>query len=70
MTFEDRMKAAGLTVKPEDQPKLAALVKDLDRTAALVNTPRATLLRRRAIERVQADADPAMTDPIQPDRSR
>lgn len=40
MTFEDRMRAAGLTVKPEDQPKLAALVKDLDRTAALVNTPR------------------------------
>jgi hypothetical protein len=40
MTFEDRMKAAGLTVKPEDQPKLAALVRDLDRTAALVNTPR------------------------------
>jgi hypothetical protein len=41
MTFEDRMKAAGLTVKPDDQPKLAALVKDLDRTAALVNVPRA-----------------------------
>jgi hypothetical protein len=40
MTFEDRMRAAGLTVKPEDQPKLAALVKDLDRTAALVNVPR------------------------------
>jgi hypothetical protein len=40
MTFENRMKAAGLTVKPEDQPKLAALVKDLDRTAALLNTPR------------------------------
>jgi hypothetical protein len=40
MTFEDRMQAAGLTVKPEDRPKLAALVKDLDRTAALVNTPR------------------------------
>lgn len=40
MTFEDRMRAAGLTVKPEDQPKLAALVRDLDRTAALVNAPR------------------------------
>jgi hypothetical protein len=40
MTFEDRMKAAGLTVKREDQAKLAALVKDLDRTAALVNAPR------------------------------
>jgi hypothetical protein len=40
MTFEDRMQAAGLTVKQEDQPKLAALVKDLDRTAALVNAPR------------------------------
>jgi hypothetical protein len=40
MTFEDRMQAAGLTVKPEDQPKLAALVRDLDRTAAQVNAPR------------------------------
>ncbi len=40
MTFEDRMKAAGLTVKPEDQPKLAKLVQDLDRTAALVNVSR------------------------------
>jgi hypothetical protein len=40
MTFEDRMRAAGLTVKPEDQPKLAALVKDLDRTAAQVNVSR------------------------------
>ena len=40
MTFEDRMKATGLTVKREDQAKLAALVKDLDRTAALVNAPR------------------------------
>jgi hypothetical protein len=40
MTFEDRMKAAGLRVKREDQAKLAALVKDLDRTAALVNAPR------------------------------
>ncbi len=40
MTFEDRMRAAGLTVKPDDQPKLAALVKDLDRTAAQVNVPR------------------------------
>jgi hypothetical protein len=40
MTFEDRMKATGLAVRPEDQPKLAALVEDLDRTAALVNAPR------------------------------
>jgi hypothetical protein len=40
MTFENRMKAAGLTVKREDQAKLAALVQDLDRTAALVNAPR------------------------------
>ena len=40
MTFEDRMKAAGLTVKPEDQLKLAVLVNDLDRTAAQVNAPR------------------------------
>lgn len=40
MTFEDRMQASGLSVKAEDQAKLAALVKDLDRTAALVNAPR------------------------------
>jgi hypothetical protein len=40
MTFEELMKAAGLTVKPEDRPKLAALVADFDRTAALVNVPR------------------------------
>ena len=40
MTFEDRMQAAGLMVKPEEQSKLAALVKDLDRTAALVNAAR------------------------------
>ena len=40
MTFEDRMQAAGLTLKPEDRARLAALVKDLDRTAAQVNMPR------------------------------
>ena len=40
MTFEDRMKAAVLTVKAEDQPKLAALIKDLDRTATLLNAGR------------------------------
>ncbi len=37
MTFEERVKAAGLTVKAEDMAKLEALVKDLDAAAALVN---------------------------------
>jgi len=40
MTFEDRMKAAGLSVKPDDMPKLEALVSDLDKAAELVNGPR------------------------------
>ena len=40
MTFPARVKAAGLTVKPDDMPKLEALVKDLDRAAALVSGPR------------------------------
>jgi hypothetical protein len=40
MTFLDRVQAAGLTVKPEDLPKLEALVKDMDRAAAQVNTLR------------------------------
>lgn len=40
MTFEARVKAAGLNPKPEDMPKLEALVKDMDRAAALVRGPR------------------------------
>lgn len=40
MTFEERVKAAGLSPKAEDMPKLEALVKDLDAAAALVNGPR------------------------------
>jgi hypothetical protein len=40
MTFAARVKAAGLNPKPEDMPKLEALVKDLDRAAALVSGPR------------------------------
>jgi len=40
MTFEERVKAAGLNPKAEDMPKLEALVKDLDAAAALVNGPR------------------------------
>ncbi len=60
MTFEDRMKAAGLTVKPEDQPKLAKLVQDLDRNRRLGE--RVTLLCRGALERVQTETDPLMAD--------
>ncbi|MGE0224383.1 MAG: hypothetical protein AB7F35_02075 [Acetobacteraceae bacterium] len=40
MTFEARVKLAGLTPKAEDMPKLEALVKDMDRAAALVRGPR------------------------------
>lgn len=40
MTFEARVKAAGLNPKPEDMPKLEALVKDMDRAAQLVRGPR------------------------------
>jgi len=40
ISFADRVKAAGLTVTPEDMPKLEALVKDLDRAAQLVRGPR------------------------------
>ena len=40
MTFEARVKAAGLNPKPEDMAKLEVLVKDMDRAAALVRGPR------------------------------
>jgi hypothetical protein len=40
ITFEARVKATGLTPKPEDMPKLEALVLDMDRAAGLVRGPR------------------------------
>jgi len=40
MTFEARVKASGLNPKPEDMAKLEALVKDMDRAATMVRTPR------------------------------
>jgi hypothetical protein len=40
MTFEARVKAAGLNPKPEDMAKLEVLVKDMDRAATLVRGPR------------------------------
>jgi hypothetical protein len=40
MTFAARVKATGLTPKPEDMPRLEALVKDMDRAAAMVRGPR------------------------------
>ncbi len=40
MTFEARVKATGLNPKPEDLPKIEAMVRDLDRAASLVRTPR------------------------------
>lgn len=38
--FEARVKAAGLSPKPEDMEKLRAMVVDMDRAAALVRGPR------------------------------
>lgn len=40
MIFAERVKLAGLNPKPDDMPKLEALVKDLDRAAAMVSGPR------------------------------
>jgi len=40
MTFEARVAATGLSPKPEDMPKLQALVEDMDRAAELVRGPR------------------------------
>jgi hypothetical protein len=38
--FEARVKATGLRPKPDDLPLLEALVKDLDRAAAMLRGPR------------------------------
>ena len=38
--FEARVKATGLRPKPDDMPMLEALVKDLDRAAAMLRRPR------------------------------
>ncbi|HEY1411791.1 MAG TPA: hypothetical protein VGF36_06600 [Rhodopila sp.] len=38
--FEARVKASGLRPKPDDMPKLEALVKDLDRAAFMLRGPR------------------------------
>jgi hypothetical protein len=38
--FEARVKASGLRPKPDDMPMLKALVKDLDRAAAMLRGPR------------------------------
>jgi hypothetical protein len=40
MSFADRLATTGLNVKAADIPKLEALVKDLDRAAALVRGSR------------------------------
>jgi hypothetical protein len=40
MTFEDRVKATGLSPTAEDMQKLEALVRDMDRAAALVRGAR------------------------------
>ena len=40
ISFETRVRAAGLHPKPEDMPSLKALVKDLDRAAASMRGPR------------------------------
>lgn len=38
--FEARVKATGLRPRPDDLPMLEALVKDLDRAAAMLRGPR------------------------------
>ncbi len=38
--FEARVKASGLRPQPDDMPMLKALVKDLDRAAAMLRGPR------------------------------
>jgi hypothetical protein len=38
--FEARVKASGLRPKPADMPMLEALVRDLDRAAAMLRGPR------------------------------
>jgi hypothetical protein len=38
--FEARVKASGLRPKPDDLPMLEAMVKDLDRAAAMLRGPR------------------------------
>jgi hypothetical protein len=38
--FEARVKASGLRPKPDDMPMLKAMVKDLDRAAAMLRGPR------------------------------
>jgi hypothetical protein len=38
--FEARVKATGLRPKPDDMPMLEAMVKDLDRAAAMLRGPR------------------------------
>jgi hypothetical protein len=40
MTFAARVAATGLNPKPEDMAKLEAMVRDMDRVAALVRGPR------------------------------
>lgn len=40
MTFEARVKATGLNPKAEDMAKIEAMVRDLDRAAAVVRNPR------------------------------
>ncbi len=40
ISFDARVKATGLRPKPDDMPKLEALVRDMDRAAALVRGPR------------------------------
>jgi hypothetical protein len=38
--FEARVKASGLRPNPDDMPLLEAMVKDLDRAAAMLRGPR------------------------------
>ncbi len=40
VTIEDRLAAAGLTATPEDLPKLAAAIEDMDRLAVTLRRAR------------------------------
>jgi hypothetical protein len=42
--FEARVKASGLRPRPDDMKMLEALVKDLDRAAAMLRGPRSYAL--------------------------
>lgn len=55
--FEARVKATGLSPKADDMPKLEALVRDLDRAAALVRGAHAYALEPLSAFRLKPAQD-------------